>query len=170
MTLRMQLQMLRKKMSQNSVTIIPHGGSDDEDDNFGGTPFYPDFSLSAFRDAMRVDTTIPNGRVKNAVIDAALKTLHDLSPLRDTHSAFDTLADVPADEMDGVSVLVHRYRSAVYNEAKASLTEKYRDFDSTQSGHEEADKLEMTIEDYRRVARENIRAMLGKPRATIRIL
>ena len=159
-----------KTMKPHSVTIIPHGGVDNEDDHFGGTSFYPDFSLSAFRDAMRVGSTIPDGRVKTAVIDAALKTLQDLLPLRNRYSDYEKLEDVPSDKMDGISVLLHRYRSAVYNEAKASLTEKYRDFDSTQSGHDEADKLEMTIDDYRRVARENIRALLGKPRATIKIL
>lgn len=159
----------------SGVTIIPHGAEtapdgDAPDSLIGDGGFYPALSLSEFRENFRVPSTMTDGRVKQALRDASLKTRHDLKAYREDKSDYAALDDIPSEMFDGVSVLSLAYESAVFNEAKACLTESYRDFDSTQSGHDEADKLEMGIEDYRRVARENIRRLLGIPRATIRIL
>ena len=157
-------------MSRNSVTIIPHGSGDTEEITLGEDGFFPSLSSNEFRDVMRVTAVITDARVKSALISARLKIGADLKSLIQTHIAYDALDDVPAEGIDGVSVLTHRYRMAVYNEAKATLTERYRDIDSTQSGHDEADKLDATIDDYRQVSREHIRALLGKPRATVELL
>jgi len=62
------------------------------------------------------------------------------------------------------------YKQSVFNEAKADLTERFRDFDSTKSGHKEADKLEIGINDYRQKSREHIRALLGTNRAIIGLI
>lgn len=162
-------------MTGSGVTVIPHGDgvspdSETPDILIGGAGFYPALSMTVFRDGFRVPATMTDSRVKQALRDAALKIIYDLKPFRESNAAHLTLLSVPSEVFDGVSVLALAYQTAVFAEAKASLTETYRDFDSTQSGHEEADKLEMGIDDYRRVSRENIRRILGKPRATIRIL
>ncbi len=161
-------------MSGNSVTINPHGAGVPDDVLVGADAFYPDLSTNEFRDAMRVDSTVPNQRVKLTLINAALKTNVELLPLKSANSEYAKLEDMPSGIIttDAVekSALMHHYKTAVFNEAKANITEVYRDFDSTKSGHDEADKLEITIDDYRRTAREHIRTLLGKPRATIKIL
>ena len=94
----------------------------------------------------------------------------DLSDLPFTYIDAADLANVAAEQIDGVSVKVWHYKQAVFNEAKADLTERYRDFDSTKSGHKEADKLETGINDYRQKSREHIRALLGTPRAIIGLI
>lgn len=160
----------QRQMSQPKQSFIPAGNERETDVTISSPEFYPDLSTAGFRAAMRVGTTVPTERVKTALIDALLKTLQDMKDYRVEFVKYATLADVPDDEIDGTSIKVHLFLAAVHNEAKASLTEVYRDFDSTKSGHDEADKLEMTIEDYRRVARESIRALLGRPRATIELL
>ncbi|MCF6221649.1 MAG: head completion/stabilization protein, partial [Robiginitomaculum sp.] len=87
-----------------------------------------------------------------------------------TWALYAGIEDIPAEQVSGTSRYVHQYMAAVFNEAKADLVERYRDFDSTNDGHDEADTLEETIDDYRRKSRENIRALLGRPRATIELL
>jgi len=119
---------------------------------------------------MRVGATVPNVRVEATLIAAVITINEELKSLPTTYFNYASLEAIPADEVADKSIYVHRYQSAVFNEAKADLTERYRDFDSTNDGHEEADKLEETIDDYRRKSRENIRAMLGNPRATIALL
>jgi hypothetical protein len=156
-------------MAGNSV-IIPHGSGDPVDEQITSDVFWPALSTNDFRNAMRVGATIPDERVKLALIEGVLKINDELAPLKSASAQYAALADIPAVQIMGQSIKIHHYIGAVFNEAKASLTETYRDFDSTQSGHDEADKLEISIVDYRQTSREHIRKLLGKPRATIGLL
>ncbi len=157
-------------MSDHSVTVIPKGSAQAEGISIAQSGIFPDLMVDDFRAAMRVDTTIPTERVKLSLMDAALKVNKDLAPLTEKYPDIENMEDLPAAAIDGKSVLLHQYFSAVYNEAKASLNEKYRDFDSTNSGHSQADKLELGIDDYRQNLREIVRSILGKPRARISLL
>lgn len=161
-------------MSANSVTIIPHGSGTPDNSAVRADAFYPELSTNAFRDAMRVDTTVPHERVELALINAVLKVNVDLAPFKAKQSQYITLADIPSQPVTigetETTAYQHHYKSAVFNEAKASITERYRDIDSTNTGHDEADKLDLTIDDYRADSREHIRAILGNPRATIKLL
>jgi len=81
-----------------------------------------------------------------------------------------SLSELPADKIGGESVQLARYRRAVYFLARADLTEKYRDFDSTKSGANDADELVTTIDADRRNARQAINDMRGVPRTTIELI
>ena len=157
-------------MSAHSVTIIPHGQGDAQDSIIANEAFYPDLSTNEFRSSMRVGTTIPLMRVSHALVNAMIKVNKDLEPFQAANTAYASLDLIPAAILFDHSVLVHHYKTAVFNEAKARLTERYRDYDSTNSGSDQADKLEESINDYRQVARESIRSILGKPRASIKLL
>ncbi len=156
-------------MSSNSV-IIPHGAGDPVDVTIASHNFWPELSSNDFRNIMRVGGTIPNTRVEATLIAAVIAVNKELQKFRLTWALYAGLEDIPADQVAGISIYVHQYQAAVFNNAKADLVERYRDFDSTNDGHDEADKLEETIDDYRRKSRENIRALLGNPRTTIELL
>ena len=78
--------------------------------------------------------------------------------------------DVPAEQIAATSIHVHRYLRAVGCFAKASLTERYRDFDTTAAGNKKADQLENPIDDLRRDARWAISGILGIGRNTVELI
>ena len=134
--------------------------------------FWPDINPADCREAMRLDGTVNEKRLRAALIEAAASVNVELAAWRQTQqdAGYTTLAGVPADEIDGESVLVQRYRRAVYGFAAANLTERYRSFDATKSGHEQADDLDLTIDDLRRDARNAISDIVGIPRCTVELI
>lgn len=134
--------------------------------------FFPDIELAALQDAMRLDGTVTEPRLRAAAIEAVISVNGELQGLRLEQQALGraTLADVPAEVVAGESVQIHRYRRAVYCLAKANLIERYRDFDSTHDGHKRADELESPIDDLRRDARWAIRDILGRSRSTVELI
>ncbi|PHV11324.1 head completion/stabilization protein [Chitinimonas sp. BJB300] len=135
-------------------------------------PFFPNIRLSQVREAQRLDSTVTVPRLRVAVVEAMASTNSELAVWADQQKSrgFRTLADVPADQLDGESVHVQRYRRAVYCFANASLVERFRSFDSTKDGHEVADKLDLTVNDLIRDARAAISDIQGKARCTIELL
>lgn len=133
--------------------------------------FFPDIDLDKLRDTMRLDGTVTPARLRDAAIAAVISVNDELQDWKATQVAAGvaTLASV-APMIGGVGVQLSRYLAAVYRTAKADLTERYRDFDSTKEGEAKADQLEVTIGDHRRAARWAIRDLLGVPRSTIELI
>ncbi|KVC61863.1 head completion/stabilization protein [Burkholderia ubonensis] len=134
--------------------------------------FFPDINLSALRDAMRLDGTITRERLGHAARDAMLTVNDELAAWRARQRAAGaaSLADVPAERVDDESVLMYRYRRAVYHLAHADVTEKYRGFDSTKSGGQVAAELAATVDESRRNARWAISDILGIARSTVELI
>lgn len=134
--------------------------------------FYPDVSLAHARDTMRLDGTVTDARLRHELL-AAIASVND--ELRGTRAAWRDaeiarLADVPADQLDGESVLLQHYRRAVYCLAKATLIERYRDYDTTGDGARRADELEPQSDELRRDARWAISDIVGQPRVTVELI
>jgi len=104
-----------------STTIVENDG------------WYADIDLPQMRDAMRLDGTVTDPRLRQAVVAAILHVNQELANWKREQIAAGhaRLADVPADRIDRESVLISHYRRAVYCSAKADLIERYRDYDST---------------------------------------
>ena len=134
--------------------------------------WFPDIDLVDVRAAVRLDGTVTNERLRPALVDAIVSVNQDLYTWQGARASLgaQSLADVEAPTIDGESVYVSRYRTAVYHLARAALTERYRDFDSTKSGHQKADELECTIDDDRRTARWAVRDILGVSRMTVELI
>jgi hypothetical protein len=134
--------------------------------------WFPSIDLADMRGAVRLDGTVTHARLRSSVIDAIDEVNRDLATWRAAHQAAGvaSLADLPADNIGGESVQLARYRRAVYFLARADLTEKYRDFDGTKSGANDADEREMTIDADRRNARNALNDMRGAPRVTIELI
>lgn len=134
--------------------------------------FFPDIDPVDAREVLRMDGTVTAERLSHSLIDAIATVNDEVGAWKATQiaAAHLTLADVPASEINGDSILVHRYKRAVYALTKANLTERYRDFDSTNAGNKKADQMETPIDDLRRDARWAISDILGIGRNTVELI
>ncbi|MGE0082011.1 MAG: head completion/stabilization protein [Thiohalomonadaceae bacterium] len=134
--------------------------------------FFPAVQVDAFRATTRLQDTVTDGRVLQALREAVISVNGELRAWREQHVAlgYASLASVPADRYGDMTELEHHYLTAVYANAKALLMEQYRDIDSTEAGNRRAAEFDGTVESWRREAREAIRAMLGVPRATVELI
>lgn len=134
--------------------------------------FFPDIDLDNLRVTMRLDGTVTYERLRDAAVSAIVEVNADLEAWSadQVSAGAATLADVPAKQIGGESVVLTRYRTAVYRLAKADLSERYRGFDATKSGSAAADDQEETVDDHRRAARWAISAILNKPRTTVELI
>lgn len=134
--------------------------------------FYPDVSLEHARDTMRLDGTVTDARLRHELLAATASVNDELRAARSAwrEAGITRLADVPADQLDGETVLLQHYRRAVYCLAKATLIERYRDYDTTADGARRADELEPQSDELRRDARWAINDIVGRPRVTVELI
>ncbi|KAF0810444.1 bacteriophage p2 gpl capsid protein [Alcanivorax sp. S71-1-4] len=132
--------------------------------------FFPAIEPEDFRAAMREDKTVPNERLAAVLIEAMISVNRELAPLRTRHPGAQTLADIDAPHINGESVMLHRYRRAVYAHAKAELLERYVDYDSTNSAQGRGEQKQDTADDQRRNLRWAISDLLGTPRIKVELI
>lgn len=133
--------------------------------------FWPSIEPVKVREAMRIDTSVTAERLQHELIEAAANVTSQLDAWRlQLPADIGTLADVPAPQINEVSVNVHRFHRAVGCLAKASLMERYRDMDTTPSGDRKADQTDPTIDDLRRDALWAVRDITGKSRTTVALI
>lgn len=132
--------------------------------------FFPDLSLADFKTRMVVGDVYEADTLRHLLQLSMLEVNESLTGWRETVAAHTQLADVPATDYSGTSSRVMHYLNAVYNRAKALLIERSRDYDSTRSGHDAADKLTETADDYKRQASESISRLIGRPRTNVELI
>ncbi|HGO5855317.1 TPA: head completion/stabilization protein [Mannheimia haemolytica] len=143
--------------------IKPTAESDETITNNG---FFPNIELLEVRNAMRIDGTVINERLKQAVIEAMATVNTDLKAYR-LNAEQAQKANLQAcddEQINGESVLVYKYKRAVYCLAVANLYERYRSYDSTKDGHDKAEELESTAGDLKRDYHFAVRDILGENR------
>lgn len=142
--------------------------------NISNDGFWPDLNTTDFANASRLDGTVSTPRLVQALASAMLTVNRELAVRQIKSKSIDAaqfnLMAVPADQINGESVLVFHYRTAVYSEARALLTEHYRDFDTTTDGDKRAKTLEPQIEAYRREARKAIADLTDQPYSTVELI
>jgi hypothetical protein len=134
--------------------------------------FWPAIDPVRLRASQRIDSSITTERLRAALIEAIASVNGELDAWRlaQVAAGHATLVAVPAEEIDDISLLQHRYERAVGCIAKADVTEHMRDFDTTNEGHRQADALNPAVDDLRRDARWAISAILGIPRSTVELI
>jgi hypothetical protein len=147
----------------SSATVVENDG------------WYIDINLPLMRDAMRLDGTVTDPRLRQAVVAAIMHVNQELADWkRDQIAAgYTTLAAVPADHIDRESVLIAHYRRAVYSTAKADMIERYRDIDSTASSLSDKKMMEWldtAPSDQRRNAHWAIANIIGRPHMTVELI
>lgn len=133
--------------------------------------FFPDIDLDQLREHMRLDGTVTHVRLRDAAIAAVISVNGELEAWKVAQLAagVTSLANT-LPKIGGVSAKVTQYQTAVYRTAKADLTERYRDYDTTKSGEAKAEQLVDTVGDDRRAARWAISDLQGKRRSTIELI
>ncbi|WP_263264883.1 head completion/stabilization protein [Pseudomonas sp. RIT-PI-S] len=134
--------------------------------------FWPNIDAGAVTTVLRLDGSVPVVRLEQAVLNAMLSLNRELRALKARYRAegFTTLAQVPAEQVGGESEWLLLYRRAVYCAAGAELCERYRSYDSTGEGHNRADVLAPTVDEYRRDYRYAVRDLLGNGHATVELI
>ncbi|EJD6045554.1 head completion/stabilization protein [Providencia rettgeri] len=132
--------------------------ANEKDETLTSGAFWPEINTRAFRESMRVDGTVTQSRLIEALKNAIIETNRELSSFQqqEIHLGYQTLEAVPANKIThgeiDVSELVILYRRAVFSAAKANLIERYRDIDTTPNGSKKADDLALNIDDLQRDA------------------
>ncbi|EIZ77758.1 bacteriophage P2 GPL capsid protein [Novosphingobium sp. Rr 2-17] len=134
--------------------------------------FFPDIDPADVREAARIPTSITAARLRAAILGAIMTVEIDVRAYAAASIAAGhaTLAAVPAPHLDGQSVQLIRYRRAVALYAKAELVERYRDFDTTSAGGNQADELTPSIGELRRDAQHAVRDLVGRGRTTVDLI
>ncbi|MBO1539602.1 head completion/stabilization protein [Pseudomonas sp. OA65] len=135
-------------------------------------PFWPSIDLDQLRATLRIDASVTAPRLETAAVAAAISVNRELSEWRAIQQAsgHTELADVPGEKINDVSVLVHLYRRAIEAATGAEVCERYRSYDSTNSGNQNAEDLTPNIDDYRRDLRWAVRDLLGINRTTVELI
>ncbi|HEA0654533.1 TPA: head completion/stabilization protein [Escherichia coli] len=136
------------------------------------TPFWPDVDLSEFRSVMRTDGTVTQPRLKQVALSAISEVNAELYEFRRRQQmlGYVSLAEVPAEQLDGKSERIQHYFNAVYCWARAMLNERYQDYDATASGVKRGEELAESSGDLWRdarwaISRVSAQSQLGvKPR------
>lgn len=127
------------------------------------TPFWPDVDLSEFRSVMRTDGTVTQPRLKQVALSAISEVNAELYEFRRRQQmlGYASLAEVPAEQLDGKSERIQHYFNAVYCWARAMLNERYQDYDATASGVKRGEELAEASGDLWRDARWAISRVSG---------
>jgi hypothetical protein len=135
-------------------------------------PFWPSIDLDDVRGTLRIDSSVTAIRLETAAIAAAISINAEFAEWRRVKQAegYDILADVPAEQVNGVSRFVHLYQRAIYAATGAEICERYRSFDSTNSGNQNAEDLTPSIDELRRDQRWAVRDFLGIGRTTVELI
>jgi len=134
--------------------------------------WFPDLDGQHLRESLRLDGSITDARLETAAVNAVIEINRELKSWKAQQLAAGnaSLADVPADQIQGESQLLHLYRRAIYCSAGAELAERMRDYSATGDGAERAEALTPTADEYRRDARWAIRSILGIAHTTVELI
>lgn len=142
------------------------------DDALRNDGWFPDLSIAEIRDITRLDGTVTDDRLRDAGRYAIAEINRQLRAFKATHAAAGKakLEDVDAGEIDGENRLAMLYRRAVICLMKAELVERYRDFDSTDSGLRRVLDLDPAVGEQRRNASWAVRDILGLPHTVVELI
>ena len=141
-------------------------------DHINTDPFWPSIDLDDVRGTLRIDSSVTPIRLETSTIAAAISVNREFAEWRRAKQAegYTTLADVPAEQVKDVSQLIHLYQRAIYAATGAEICERYRSYDSTNSGNQNADDLTPSIDELRRDQRWAVRDFLGLGRTTVELI
>jgi len=91
--------------------------------------WFPDLDGTHMRDSLRLDGSITDARLEVAAVNAVIEVNRELADYQAQRQAegHTALANVPAQQIQGESQLLHLYRRAIYCSAGAELAERIRD-------------------------------------------
>lgn len=135
--------------------------------------FFPDFDMLDVRDALRLDGTATDARLRHAVLGAMVEVGNDLAAWKAAMRAegYTSLAEVPDDATAGGKTRREiAYVRAVYSLVKADLIERMADYDTTGAGQKRVEWMADAPEEHRRNARWSIADVQGQRRTVVELI
>ncbi|SFT48760.1 head completion/stabilization protein [Pseudomonas marincola] len=134
--------------------------------------FWPDIDADDVREAQRINPSVTNKRLEVAIVGALISVNRLLlaKKLNWQAEGFTTLADVPAEQINGASILQAQYLRAIYCATSVEVAERYRSYDTTNTGEKNAEELTASIDELRRDARWAVSDLLGLRRTTVELI
>lgn len=129
--------------------------------------WWPNMNITAVREAIRIDTNVTAGRLRDAVSQAMLDIATALAEWRSEQVELGhaSLQDVPArTQIDGISDYVLRFNRAVYSVVGADLAERQIGSRLTSAGADRAEELSADICIHTRNVTWAVRDFLGRTR------
>src|SRR5690606_29131004 len=116
-----------------SMSLIAAGTGSTEPVTIPNAPFFPEISVTEFRESMRIDGTVTDERAAHALQAAMYDANSQLANWAETQQAagHQSLIAVTPPPWYPADAFRNLYLRAVWSLAKANLVERYRDFDST---------------------------------------
>lgn len=131
--------------------------------------WFPDIDIGRMREAMQLDGDVTDARLKQALLPAMIDVNTQLARWRIAQqtSGHQIMADVPAEQLDGVSVLLQNYTSAVFCLATALIYERHTGYDNKRDTSVER---QMPVDDLRRDALRAIAQITGQRSTVIELI
>lgn len=132
--------------------------------------FMPNISVKDFSEAVKLDGTVTPARMKYALTDASLSVCRELkSWVATVINNYGVLTLAEYDLLDDTDKSFS-FKKAVYNTAKAKLTEHYRDYDTGKDATARSQELTPQIDTCYRDARNAIADIKDEPHSTIELI
>lgn len=157
---------------ESSMKFVAPEQAPEQAEIIRNTPFWPDVDLSEFRSVMRTDGTVTQPRLKQVALSAISEVNAELYEFRRRQQmlGYASLAEVPAEQLDGKSERIQHYFNAVYCWARAMLNERYQDYDATASGVKRGEELAEASGDLWRDARWAVSRVQDAPHCTVELI
>lgn len=134
--------------------------------------FWPGIDLDTLRDDMRIGSDVSNAKLETAVVAALLNVNRQLVEWQGLQQdkGYSALSQVPSRKVNDESALVLHYQRAVRCATAAELLERYRGYDTTNNGNQNAEERAPTIDDYRRDLAWALSDLVNRPRSTVELI
>ncbi|MBB5447092.1 MULTISPECIES: head completion/stabilization protein [unclassified Paraburkholderia] len=154
------------------ATTAPAPDDPPVDPVIDGDGWYPDIELRDARAVLRLDGTVTDARLREAVLEGVFHTVEVLADWREKQEAQGAanLAATRATTIGGENVQIARYRRAVYGWALALLVERYRGYDTSKDGERRVDALAISPDAARRDAYWAVSDIMRRPRLTAELI
>lgn len=142
-------------------------------DIVAGDGWWPDVNLRDLRDAVRLDTSVPTVRIRDAARNAMLEMARELRVWRADQEAQGrtALKHVPGRILiDGQSDYLILWARGVYSIVAGDLAGRLRGMSATAAGHDRADELATEGDVHARNVAWAVRDFLDAPRVRARTL
>lgn len=156
-----------------SFVALPPSPTSPANSVVAGDGWYPDINCNAMRDALRITDQITHNRLTGAIEGGLLTVEGELAfwrAMRESEGAASLAAVDPARMTAGEHRLTLLYTRAVRFHAAAELAELHRDLSATTDGQTRAEPQMLTAEDYRKLATQAVRDILGAPRVAVELI
>lgn len=147
--------------------LVANGRVSGQDESISANAFFPEILINDIRDIVKVDTSVTDARLKQAVFEEIIDVNRLLAGLIEPNS---TLVKQSTQYIGGKTDKEILYFSAVSNGVSAKVCEKYRGYDSSNTGNKRAEDLTLTIDEYRRNKHWAIQQLLHQNQTTVELI